>query len=421
MGMTTFPLMPNYGDHVLVASPSSLVRQRVLQSLMPRARRVEQASGGAEALLHLENGLWQMLFLDRQLPDLDAEELKQTVRERYPRTQVVLLEDENDAVSAIAEESAPTQAGSEGNDGDAGCPAKVEREGGARAVRGERLGGGNSDAEEVAALPGMIGGSPVMQELYRTVRLVAPRDTAVLISGATGSGKELVARALYELSPRSPRNFVVVNCAAIPETLLEAELFGYSRGAFTGALQSYAGRIQSAHQGTLFLDEIGDMPLGLQPKLLRFLEQKELQRLGSSQVVRVDVRLVSASNADLLALVKEGRFREDLYYRLSAFPVAIPPLSARKEDIEELAEHFLGRFSQSRTRPKLSKDALARLRSESWRGNVRELQNVIERAVILAGEEGAIGPEHLMFCGSGFSGGQLAGKTSPSVRGMRTF
>ncbi|MGB9234490.1 MAG: sigma-54 factor interaction domain-containing protein, partial [Terriglobales bacterium] len=152
----------------------------------------------------------------------------------------------------------------------------------------------------------MIGNSPAMQAVYRLANLVASRDTTVLITGPTGSGKELVARALHELSPRATRTFAVVNCAAIPETLLEAELFGYSRGAFTGALQSYAGRIQAAHQGTLFLDEIGDMPLSLQPELLRLLEQKELQRLGSSQVVRVDARVVAATNADLLTLVGQG-------------------------------------------------------------------------------------------------------------------
>ena len=242
----------------------------------------------------------------------------------------------------------------------------------------------------------MIGDSAAMQPVYRMAHLVAPRETTVLITGPSGSGKELVARALHQLSPRAARTFAVVNCAAIPETLLEAELFGYSRGAFTGALQAYPGRIQTAHLGTLFLDEIGDMPLSLQPKLLRFLEQKELQRLGSSQVVRVDARVVAATHMDLLMLVRQGKFREDLYYRLCAFPLPIPPLSSRPGDVTQLAEHFLEKFSDSLPVPCLSDEAVVWLRSQSWQGNVRELQNVIERALILAAEESVIQPEHLM-------------------------
>lgn len=188
----------------------------------------------------------------------------------------------------------------------------------------------------------------------------------MLITGPTGSGKEIVARAIHHLSPRSARAFTVVNCAAIPETMLEAELFGYARGAFTGAMQSYAGRIQAAQGGTLFLDEIGEMPLSLQPKLLRFLEQKELQRLGSSEVVRVDARVVSATNAHLLTLVREGKFREDLYYRLCAFPIEIPPLCERSEDIALLAAHFLAKYASPQPAPRLSFDALQLLRVQPW-------------------------------------------------------
>jgi transcriptional regulator with PAS, ATPase and Fis domain len=187
----------------------------------------------------------------------------------------------------------------------------------------------------------------------------------------------------------------VVNCAAIPETLLEAELFGYARGAFTGAMQSYAGRIQAAQGGTLFLDEIGEMPLSLQPKLLRFLEQKELQRLGSAEVVRVDARVVSATNAHLLSLVREGKFREDLYYRLSAFPIEIPPLRDRTEDIRPLATHFLEKYASRPPAPELSAEALELLETQPWAGNIRELQNVIERALILSEEQPVIRPEHL--------------------------
>jgi DNA-binding NtrC family response regulator len=408
--MTTFPVPPNYGDHVLVASPSSVVRQRVLESLNPRARRVEHATGGAEALLHLEKGLWQKLFLDRRLPDLDAEELRRTVCQRYPSLEVVWVDDDDEksltgrgespaSLSPLSHvQSEPDERNcSSGHD----LNGEDKRDHGDGFLREEEaefpsLG----DVAGEVALPGMIGRSAVMQAVYRQARLVAPRDTTVLITGPTGSGKELVARALHDLSPRAARSLAVVNCAAIPETLLEAELFGYSRGAFTGAMQAYAGRIQAAHLGTLFLDEIGDMPLSLQPKLLRFLEQRELQRLGSSQVVHVDVRVVSATNVDLLTLVREGKFREDLYYRLSAFPVAIPPLCDRPGDIAALAEHCLEKFSTGQPMPVLSNEAHAFLRAESWPGNVRELQNVIERALILASGELVIRPAHLMLPGA---------------------
>ena len=387
--MTTFAVTPNGMDHVLVASPNMVVRQRVLESLNPNARRVEQASGGAEALVRLEQGFWQVLFLDRCLPDLDAEELSRTVRERYPAVEVVLLDSEMDAVTrGLGSDNLPVPAS-------AVPPAHDDTDQSNSQGRREAPGRNGGEGVRAAALPGMIGDSATMQDVYRMVKLVAARDTTVLITGPTGSGKELVARGLHKLSPRATRSLAVVNCAAIPESLLEAELFGYARGAFTGALQSYAGRIQAAHLGTLFLDEIGDMPLSLQPKLLRFLEQKELQRLGSAQVVHVDTRVVVATNADLQALVSQGRFREDLYFRLSAFPIAIPRLAERPGDVTQLAIWFLEQFSGRVPAPILSEESMALLRSQSWPGNVRELQNVIERALILADGETVIQPEHL--------------------------
>jgi len=225
-------------------------------------------------------------------------------------------------------------------------------------------------------------------------RMVAVRNTTVLITGESGTGKDLVAQEIHLVSPRRKQPFVVVNCSAIPESLLEAELFGYSKGSFTGALQSRIGRIHAAHGGTLFLDEIGDMPLSLQSKILRFLEQGEVQRLGDNDNLKVDVRVVAATNADLKKLIAEQKFREDLYYRLAVFPIHLPPLRERMEDLEELATAFVNKFHPGVT---LSPEALAVLAHHSWPGNVRELRNAIERATILVGNEPEIKAKHIFL------------------------
>jgi formate hydrogenlyase transcriptional activator len=208
----------------------------------------------------------------------------------------------------------------------------------------------------------------------------------VLIRGESGTGKELIARAVHDLSPRQGRTFVKLNCAAIPTGLLESELFGHEKGAFTGAIMQKSGRFELAHQGTLFLDEVGDIPQELQPKLLRVLQEREFERLGSTRTIKVDVRLVAATNRDLARMVADGRFRADLYYRLNVFPIAVPPLRERREDIPRLVRHFTQHFARRMGRrieaiPAAIMDALV---SYSWPGNVRELQNVIERAVILS-------------------------------------
>jgi transcriptional regulator with GAF, ATPase, and Fis domain len=245
-------------------------------------------------------------------------------------------------------------------------------------------------------LPGMIGSGRAMQNVYRMVRMVATRDTTVLVTGETGTGKELVAEAIHKLSPRARQPFVVVNCAAIPEALLEAELFGHARGAFTGAVQSRLGRIHVAQGGTLFLDEVGELPLSMQSKLLRFLQNGEVQRLGSPDVYRVDVRVVCATNVRLLELVQAKQFRLDLYYRLAIFPIVVPPLRDRMEDIESLANHFLaGLAADIKVTPRtLKESALQFLQHAHWNGNVRELQHAVERAFILAGNETHFGAEH---------------------------
>jgi transcriptional regulator with GAF, ATPase, and Fis domain len=233
-----------------------------------------------------------------------------------------------------------------------------------------------------------------MLRTYAITRMVSARNTTVLVTGESGTGKDLLAQEIHLISPRRNQPFVVVNCSAIPEPLLEAELFGYTKGSFTGALQARIGRIHAAHGGTLFLDEIGDMPLSLQSKILRFLEQGEVQRLGGNDNLKVDVRVVAATNADLKGLVAKQQFREDLYYRLAVFPIHLPPLRERMDDLEELARAFVAKFAPGTV---LSRTALQILAQHSWPGNVRELRNAMERAAILAGIEREIKPEHIVL------------------------
>jgi formate hydrogenlyase transcriptional activator len=234
----------------------------------------------------------------------------------------------------------------------------------------------------------IVGSSPSLKRLLQSIETVAPTDASVLIMGETGTGKELIARALHRLSRRTNRAFIKMNCAAIPASLLEAELFGHERGAFTGAMNQRIGRFEIANKGTLFLDEIGDMPLELQPKLLRVLQEQEFERLGSSRTQKVDVRMVAATNQDLLDQVNEGEFRRDLYYRLNVFPIRIPPLRERKDDIPLLANHFAQKFAFKMGKEVLliPVETLKILKDYDYPGNVRELENIIERAVILSGD-----------------------------------
>ncbi|HYP15337.1 MAG TPA: sigma 54-interacting transcriptional regulator [Bryobacteraceae bacterium] len=231
----------------------------------------------------------------------------------------------------------------------------------------------------------LIGSSETFRSLLDEVNMVAPVDSAVLIQGETGTGKEVIARAIHEASPRRKNRFVALNCAAIPSTLLESELFGHEKGAFTGAVAQTLGRFQAADQGTLFLDEIGDLPLELQPKLLRALQEKQFERLGGGHTLRVDVRVVAATNQDLGRMVHERKFRADLYYRLNVFPMMLPPLRERGQDIPLLAEHFVRKFAkqQGKAIEKIPDEVMGALKVHHWPGNIRELQNVIERGVIM--------------------------------------
>jgi transcriptional regulator with GAF, ATPase, and Fis domain len=253
------------------------------------------------------------------------------------------------------------------------------------------------EAAPVERLPELVGSAPPMLDVCRRIRLVAPRSTPVLIEGPTGSGKELVAEALHRLSTRSRKPFVAINCAAIPEALLEAELFGHTRGAFTGAVQGRVGRIESADGGTLFLDEIGEMPISLQSKLLRFVESGELQRIGDNETLKVDVRIVAATHRALARHTQDGTFRADLYYRLAVFLIRTPALIDHGEDLPLLVDHFLRKMGRDEPLKRVDGGAMAHLICHTWPGNVRELEHVLERAAILAGDSMVITSREIDF------------------------
>src|SRR5271166_1781968 len=261
---------------------------------------------------------------------------------------------------------------------------QVQSRWGSRIERGEFVDSGYDRG--ATEFDGMVGSSPALRAVLNQVRMVAPTGATVLIAGETGTGKELIARAIHVHSERRHRPFVKVNCAAIPAELLESELFGHERGAFTGALAQRIGRFEAADGGTLFLDEIGDMPLHLQTKLLRVLQEQEFERVGGSRTISVDVRIVAATNRDLKGMVEENRFRADLYYRLAVFPMTVPPLRERREDIALLTRYFVQKHARrmGRNIESIPTYALEALTNYDWPGNIRELQNVIERSVVLS-------------------------------------
>jgi DNA-binding NtrC family response regulator len=392
---------------LVVVSADGALRRRLISILYGMRWQVREAGGGAEAMAILEDQVPEVLLLDHWLPDLEVGEFAELIQQVYPEMELLDTNGEvlngsragprrnelvhglraaaNTGLSSGVERTALAEEPAPGTSGGAGPVAK---EPAAIAVQ-------HSARPAPPAIEGMAGGSPAVHELARMVALVAPRATTVLISGETGTGKELVAQAIHRGSARSRKPFAVLNCAAIPEALLEAELFGHTRGAFTGAVQSRTGRIEAAHGGTLFLDEIGEMPLGLQAKMLRFLESGELQRVGENDVVHVDVRVVAATHRDLERQVQEGSFRMDLYHRLAVFVVDVPALRERLEDIAVLAEDFLAELGRSAPRKRMSARFLAGLMEFDWPGNVRELRHVLERAVILAEDSMTLELEHL--------------------------
>lgn len=413
---------------VVVASADVHVRRRVAEWLEKSRWKVREACGGAEAIGLLEAEPAEAIIVDDWLPDLEVGEFSELVRSMFPDIELVsstvaegdgTIRNPRRSELLLALQSAHAHCGVRSVDAvveslvgsaeqvcisepvhDSAGPRPVELPEASYspapapiAISGV-VGAGRptlkGPTQSVAALPDMVGDGAAIRELAWLIRLVAPRSTSVLIEGATGTGKELVARAVHALSARSAKPFVTLNCAAIPESLLEAELFGHTRGAFTGAVQSRVGRVEAANGGTLFLDEIGEMPMALQAKMLRFLENGEIQRIGGNDTMRVDVRIVAATHQPLKQRAAENAFRLDLYHRLAVFPVRVPSLRDRMEDVPALARMFLERFGQDQPIKRISQDAEQRLMEYHWPGNVRELAHVLERATILAEDRAEI-------------------------------
>jgi DNA-binding NtrC family response regulator len=372
---------------VLIVSSNSRLHQGILEKLEPPLWNAIVSESAAQAfeVLTKSSSDEGIMLLDEVLPDLEPNEFRGMVRLRFPQIQVLTLNSDSGHLLVGCDSPNPVSSRLVNLINRTGVVESFPRPPAARPVR-------RPSPEGVVPLRGMIGDSEPMQRAYGLTRMVAVRDTTVLVTGESGTGKDLIAQEIHQISQRRKQPFVVVNCSAIPETLLEAELFGYSKGSFTGALQSRIGRVHAAHGGTLFLDEIGDMPLSLQGKILRFLEQGEVQRLGGNDNLKVDVRVVAATNADLKSLAAKQQFREDLYYRLAVFPIHLAPLRERKGDLEALAVAFAEKFLPG---VEVSRAALSVLEQYDWPGNVRELRNVMERSTILVGAGREIKSEHI--------------------------
>jgi DNA-binding NtrC family response regulator len=418
----------------LVASADRSFRQRLSEILTGLRWQVREAEGGAQAWAEAEAAAPEAIIVDSWLPDLDLDEFLKDFRSTFPLVDLVTagtssLEEsprgpyrqellyalrrsqDTDTVAwktaPALNSSNPSSSGFGSDSWPIAVPARtflsaaVPKNSLPRlistpmgpitmpSIRPETS-SRSDDAAAGSRLPELIGNASCMLEISRRVRLVAPRSTPVLIEGPTGSGKELVAEALHRLSTRSRKPFVAINCAAIPEALLEAELFGHTRGAFTGAVQGRIGRIESADGGTLFLDEIGEMPLALQSKLLRFVECGELQRVGENETVKVDVRIVAATHRPLAQQTQTGAFRSDLYYRLAVFLIRTPSLSEHAQDLPLLVDHFMQRMGRDAPVKRVDREAMNLLVAHDWPGNVRELEHVLERGAILAGDEAVL-------------------------------
>ena len=374
--------MTDSPKHLLIVDDETALREAIAERLTDHGFLVEQAGSGEQALERLAAFAFDILLTDLRLPGVDGRQVLDAALERYPDIIAIVITGfgtVKDAVDAIKQGAAdfitkPFQ-----------FDALLHVLGSALEQR--RLRAENaylrSQLEQRYRIDGLVGTSRVMRDLYHLLETVAPTSSTVLIAGETGTGKELAARALHHNSPRRHNRFVALNCSAIPETLLEAELFGHVRGAFTGAIATRQGRLEQANKGTLFLDEVGTMSPALQAKLLRVLQEREFERVGDSHTIKIDVRVIAATHSDLDRMVADGSFRQDLFYRLNVIPVKLPPLRDRRDDIPLLVQHFLQKLCADlgRETVTVSQDAMRRLMAYSWPGNVRQLENIVERAL----------------------------------------
>ena len=378
--------MPEREIHLLLVEDEAALREVTARRLADEAYHVVQADSGEAAVEHLEACAFDVVLTDLRLPGIDGTAVLDAALERYPDIVCIVVTGfgtVTDAVAAIKRGAAdfitkPFQFDH---------LLHVMRS----ALEQRRLRSENawlrSQIQERYRFEGLVGRSRGMRELFDLLETVAASPSTVLVTGETGSGKELAARAIHHNGPRRNHRFVALNCSAVPETLLESELFGHVRGAYTGAVASRAGRLESAHEGTLFLDEVGAMSGPLQAKLLRVLQEREFERVGDDRSIRIDVRVIAATNADLAQLVRDGVFREDLYYRLNVIPIFLPPLRERREDIPLLVRHFIEAFGRQQGRPRevtVTQAALRRMMAYGWPGNIRQLENAIERALTLS-------------------------------------
>jgi len=375
--------MADNAKHLLLVDDEAALREAIAERLADHGFVVVQAASGEEALARLNDFAFDIIITDLRLPGVDGRGVLDAALQRYPDIIAIIITGfgtVKDAVNAIKQGAAdfitkPFQF-------DALLHVLNS------ALEGRRLRSENaylrSQLEERYRIDGLVGRSAVMRALFQLLETVAATASTVLITGETGTGKELAARAIHHASPRRTNRFVALNCSAIPETLLEAELFGHARGAFTGAVGMRQGRLEQAHKGTLFLDEVGTMSPALQAKLLRVLQEREFERVGDAHTIKIDVRIIAATHSDLARMVADGTFREDLFYRLNVIPVQLPALRERPDDIPLLVQHFLQKLGAEQVPPRqvtMSQEALRRLMSFAWPGNVRQLENVVERAL----------------------------------------
>jgi two-component system response regulator AtoC len=387
--------MPESSKHILLVEDEAALRQAVAEQLTDRGYRVDQAESGEAALIKLSEFAFDAIVTDLRLPGIDGAAVIESAVARYPDIVAIVVTGYGTVKNAV-------EAIKRGAWDFVSKPFQIDELTHAleAALEQRRLKSENAylraQLDERHRFEGLIGKSKAMKRLFDLLETISSTNSTILITGETGTGKEVVARAIHHNGPRRAQRFVALNCSAIPETLLEAELFGHVRGAFTGAVGNRLGRLEQAHKGTLFLDEVGTMSAALQSKLLRSIQEREFERIGDSHTIKVDVRVISATNSDLKRMVANGEFREDLYYRLNVIPVEIPPLRERRDDIPILAQHFLDKFCIELGKiVTVSQEAMRRMMAFSWPGNVRQLENAIERAVAFAGGRGQIDVDDL--------------------------